>query len=138
MGSGGDKFVGRVGDEKIATVLADLLKVVKVAMPADLFAVDPRVIKARQLLAELRQVSEHRPPAVIRSSSDALLDLAFSETPLDLLKAQPDAQWDITLGIDRFIVSGFAPADRREAVEQIIREWLTANGYLELGPEDPN
>jgi len=134
----GDKSVVSTSDEEMATVLAALIAVVKVAMPADLFLVDPRVIKARQLLATLREVSAHRPPAVIGSSADNLLDLALSDTPLDMLTAEPEAAWDITLGIDRFMVSGFAPADRREAVEQVIREWLTANGYLELGPEDAN
>jgi len=134
-GNDGDKLVQRTTDDEIATVLNDLLKVVKVAMPADLFSVDPRVLKARQLLAMLRQVSDHRPPGLIGSSTDSLL-VAFADTPLDLLSAQPEARWDITPGIDRFMASGLAPSDRREAVEQIIREWLTANGYLELAPEE--
>lgn len=125
-------------DEEMAIVLADLLKVVKVAMPPDLFSIDPRVLNARQLLASLRQVSGSRPPAVVGSGTNTLVDLAFSETPLDALVAGPEAVWDITVGIDRFMVSGLAPADRRDAVEQIVREWLTANGYLELPPEEPN
>ena len=137
-GEDGDKYVARVGDKELGAVLADLLKVVKVAMPADLFVVDPRVRKARQLLAELTQVSENRPPAVISSSDADLVDLALSDTSLDLLTAEPEATWDITLGIDRFMVSGYAPANRQAAVEQIIREWLTANGYMELQPEEPN
>ena len=41
-------------DAYTATVLEDLLRVVKVAMPEDLFAIDPRVIKAQALLARLR------------------------------------------------------------------------------------
>lgn len=137
-GDDGDKLVGRMTDEEMAAVLADLLKVVKVAMPADLFLVDPRVLRARELLAILRQVSKDRPPDVVASTSNNLLDLAFTDTSLELLTAEPEARWDITLGIDQFMVSGLAPPDRQEAVEQIIREWLTANGFLDLPPEDPN
>ena len=103
-------------------------------MPPDLFTVDPRILRARQLLAILTQVSESRPPSVIKSTADELLELEFSETPLDLLVTEPGAKWDITLGIDRLMASGVAPAERTVAVEQIIREWLTANGYLELEP----
>ena len=128
-----------VSDGEMAKTLSDLLAVVKVAMPPELFAADPRVLKARQLLATLTQISQHRPPSIARvATTEEVLDLAFSDTPLDALKAEPDAKWDITRGIDQFMVSGFAPLDRREAVEQIIREWLTANGYMELQPEDPN
>ncbi len=130
--------MNKTTNEEMAIVLADLLKVVKVAMPPDLFLIDPRVLNARRLLASLRQVSESRPPAMVGSGADTLLDLAFSDTPLDVLVTEPEAVWDITLGIDRFMVSGVAPAERREAVEQIIREWLTANGYLELPPEEQN
>lgn len=137
-GDTGSGDLAKVSDEEVARTLSDLLRVVKVAMPPELFRVDPRVIKARQLLAGLREVSGSRPPSVLKSTADDLLDLAFSDTPIDLLTSEPDAKWDITLGLDRFMVSGFAPTDRREAVEQILREWLTANGYLELGPEDPN
>jgi len=126
-------------EKEIAQTLSDLLKVVKVAMPPDLFAVDPRVHRARQLLAELTQLSQGRPPSIVRwASDDKVLELAFSDTPLDMLRSEPEPQWDITLGIDRFMVSAEAPRDRRQAVEQIIREWLTANGYLELAPDDPN
>ena len=132
-------MVEKVSDEEVAQTLSDLLKVVKVAMPPDLFAIDPRVLKARQLLAQLRQVSQDRPPSIVRKAPvDQVLDLAFSDTPLEMLREEPDPRWDITLGLDRFMVSGFAPTDRREAVELIIREWLTANGYLELAPEEPN
>lgn len=138
-GNDGDKLVGKIADAEMATALSDLLQVVKVAMPPDLFSIDPRVLKARRLLAELRQVSDSRPPSVVRAASTSdVVDLAFADTPLDLLTAEPEAQWDITLGLDRFMVSGFAPADRRLAVEQIVREWLTSNGYLELPPDDPH
>lgn len=124
----------------MAGTLADLLAVVKVAMPPELFAIDPRVHKARQLLADLQHVSsEGRPPSILRTAStDEVLSLAFSEVPLDLLTRRPEPQWDITLGLDRFMMSGFAPANRREALELIVREWLTANGYLELQPDDPH
>lgn len=134
----GDKSVGSDRNGDFARVLGDLLKVVKVAMPPELFAVDPRIIRARKLLAELSEISSGRPPSTIRSSAGELVELAFSDVPLDLLTAEPEPQWDITLGIDRFMASGLAPVDRREAVEQIIREWLSANGYLQLPPEETN
>ena len=134
----GDKLVASDRDGDFGRVLGDLLKVVKVAMPPELFSVDPRIVRARKLLAELSEISRSRPPSTIKSSAGELLDLAFSDVPLDLLTAEPKPQWDITLGLDRFMASGSAPVDRREAVELIVREWLIANGYLELPPEEPH
>lgn len=134
----GDKLVEDNRDSEVARVLGDLLKVVKVAMPPEFFAVDPRVIRARELLARLSQVSESRPPSVIRSSADALVELAFSDTPLEMLQGEPEPTWDVTLGIDRFMASREAPGKRSDAVVLMLREWLTANGYLELPPEEPN
>jgi hypothetical protein len=44
--------------------------------------------------------------------------------------------WDVTEGLDAFMGSAEAPSTRTEAVVLILREWLTANGYLELPATD--
>lgn len=36
-------------------MICDLLTIAKVAMPADLFAIDPRILNAQDLLAELER-----------------------------------------------------------------------------------
>jgi hypothetical protein len=40
--------------EEVAKVIEDLLQVALVAMPAELFAIDPRIIKAQALAAKLK------------------------------------------------------------------------------------
>lgn len=39
---------------EIADILEDLLTIARVAMPPDLFEIDPRVIKAQALVARLK------------------------------------------------------------------------------------
>lgn len=40
--------------EEIAEIIEDLLTIAKVAMPPELFEIDPRVVKAQALAARLR------------------------------------------------------------------------------------
>ena len=40
--------------EEIAKSIEELLRIAKVAMPTDLFEIDPRIIKAQALLAQLK------------------------------------------------------------------------------------
>jgi hypothetical protein len=123
----------RVSEERdgdVIEVIQSLLAFAKVAMPAEVFAVDSRILRARQTLAHLTQLSGSRPPSIIRSSSDALLELAFSDVPLDLMVAKVSDDWPLELAIDRFMTSRDAPPSRSEAVSAIVRNWLKSNGYL--------
>jgi hypothetical protein len=53
----------------------------------------------------------------------------------------PDLDEDLINGLDRFIADREeAPAghlSRNDAVNAILREWLTAQGYVERQPDDP-
>lgn len=104
-------------------------------MPSDLYAIDPRVLKARDLLSEL--ASKSRLPSVGREPAVPHLGSADPSDPwarhiLALLDAEPEPQWDIAEAIDLFMLEPEAPTTREAAVLLILREWLTANGYLEL------
>jgi hypothetical protein len=53
--------------ERAMVALRDLMTIAQVAMPPDLFAIDPRIIKAKRLLeelelAELEKTSDRRSP----------------------------------------------------------------------------
>lgn len=96
-----------MSDHEVVRSLTELLILAKVAMPNDLFAVDPRIVRARQLVAKLAQAS----PA---------------------LNAPP---WDITAGLDAFMASGLAPESRTDATILILRDWLVGHGYIEPAPE---
>lgn len=124
-------------DATVRRVLIDLLTIAKVAMPAGLYAIDPRVLKARDLLTELATSS--RPPSIGREPPVPHLGNVDPDDPwarhvLALLDAEPEPQWDIAEAIQQFMLEPEAPATRSAAVALILREWLTANGYLELLP----
>ena len=113
--------------------LIELLAIAKVAMPDFLYDIDPRVQNALRLLAALNTASPSRPPSVARKRPEEMVDLTPAPHP-----GQPSAPppWDITRGLDAFMASPEAPDTRTDAVVLILREWLTANGYLELPPAD--
>ena len=109
--------------------LIELLAIAKVAMPDFLYDIDPRVQNALRLLAVLEHASPSRPPSVARERPEEMVDLIPAPHP-----GRPTAPtpWDITEGLDAFMESPEAPGTRTDAVVLILREWLTANGYLEL------
>lgn len=124
-------------DAMVRKVLIDLLTIAKVAMPSDLYAIDPRVLKARDLLSALAPQS--RPPSVGREPDVPHLGSADPDDPwarhvLALLDAEPEPQWDIAEAMTLFMLEPEAPTTREAVVSLILREWLTANGYLELLP----
>jgi hypothetical protein len=120
------------GSEVIGSLI-ELLAIAEVAMPDFLYDIDPRVQRALRLLAVLERASPSRPPSVARERPVEMVDLTPAPHP-----GQPTAPtpWDITEGLDAFMESPEAPATRTEAVVLILREWLTANGYLELPPAE--
>lgn len=122
----------RVPDDQVMRSLLELLAIAKVAMPDFLYDMDPRVQRALQLLARLSDRSD-RPPSIRLATREEMLDLApvpTLETVERIRGAEPP--WDITAGLDAFMASPEAPATRSEAVVMILREWLTAAGYLDL------
>lgn len=106
-------------------------------MPPDLYAIDPRVLKARDLLSEL--TPQGRPPPIGREAAVPHLGTADPDDPwaqhvLALLDAEPEPQWDIAEGLALFMLEPEAPSTTEAVVLLILREWLTANGYLGLLP----
>ena len=106
-------------------------------MPGDHYAIDPRVLKARDLLSKLAPQS--RPPSIGREPAVPHLGRADPDDPwarhvLSLLDAEPEPEWDVAEAIDLFMLEPEAPATREAVVALILRESLTANGYLGLLP----
>lgn len=93
----------------VAQALEGLLMIAKVAMPAYLYDQDIRVVSATKMLDQIKCST-----------------------------MVPTPTWEVTRGIDRFMASTGAPRTRSEAVILMVRGWLTANGYLELPPEEQN
>lgn len=129
--------MGTEQDEAAAQSLAELLAIARVSMPDFLYKIDPRVHRARQLLARLAQVSGHRPPSIIPTSEELMVDLAPPPTFAEV-EHMPSVEppWDITAGLDAFMASDLAPESRMEAMVLILREWLTTHGYIALPPAD--
>lgn len=124
-------------DQTVRRLIIDLLAIAKVAMPSELYAIDTRVIRARELLSELAPPS--RPPSIGREPAVPHLGTADPNDPwarhvLALLEAEPEPQWDIAEAMALFMLEPDAPTTRPAAVALILREWLTASGYLELHP----
>lgn len=109
------------------------MAIAKVAMPDFLYDIDPRIQGALRLLSVLEHPSHSRPPSVTRVPPIEMVDLTPAPYP-----GQPSAPppWNITNGLDAFMQSPEAPDTRTEAVVLILREWLTANGYLQLPPTE--
>lgn len=123
--------------DEIASIVEDLLRIAKVAMPPDLFLEDPRVKKARALLVSLgRPSSPARPPNV---GTDARLEEPIGQIPdaRPVNAAQMVLEWDLVDAVLEAREHGL-PAEDNAALNFIVREWLTANGYLEASPEDPH
>lgn len=129
--------MGTEQDHAAAQSLAELLAVAKLWMPDLLFEIEPRVHRARQLVAALGQVSGNRAPSIVTEPADLIVDLAPPPTTEDVERMRgPEPPWDITAGLDAFMGSDLAPGSRTEAVVLILREWLTGNGFIDLPPEE--
>lgn len=104
----------------IVSALRDLLRIAKVAMPDNLYAIDPRIQKATELLANLERVEA--------------LD---QSTPLQMaaLDSLPSGDWDVSAALDNFMLETDAPATRPQAINLILRDWLVGHGYLEPTPD---
>lgn len=121
-----------------AHILRDLLRIAKLAMPPKLFAEDPRVIRAMALLKLLETGhSPSRPPnasgpspgfdiaalATRRAVDQSAAGVSFVlDLPWELVNALSLAQMDKV------------PLEPSDAINVLVREWLTANGYLPLAP----
>jgi hypothetical protein len=120
--------------DEVIRILTDLLAIAKVAMPDFLYAQDPRVHRARQMIESMSGVSVGRPPNVIPFPGE-MIDLTAPRT-LAEVEHMPGAEppWDITLGLDVFMESDLAPPTRSEAVVMILRDWLIGHGCLAAPP----
>lgn len=118
-------------DQDVIRALIELLAIAKVAMPDFLYDIDPRVQAALRLLSDFEQISISRPPNLRRERLMEMVDLTPPPHPGP---AAPPPPWDISEGLDAFMASAEAPLSRSEAVVLILREWLTANGYLQTPP----
>ena len=61
--------------DEVVRSLTELLALAKVAMPAYLFAIDPRVQRACQVIATRLQVSGNRTPSILATRLAEMLDL---------------------------------------------------------------
>lgn len=115
----------------------ELLALAKVAMPDYLFAIDPRVHRARQLIATRSQVSGSRPPSILATPPMEMVDQSPPTRIEDVDRMHgAEPPWDIAAGLDAFMGSDLAPETRTEAVELILRDWLIGHGYSDPSPEE--
>ena len=125
--------------DEVAQSLTELLALAKVAMPDFLFEIDPRVHRARQLIATRTQVASGRPPPILATPPMEMVDLVPPPTMADVERMQgSEPPWDITAGLDAFMASDLAPETHTEAVVLILRDWLIGHGYIDQPPEQDN
>lgn len=122
--------------DDVVRSLTELLAIAKVAMPDFLFAIDPRVHRARQLVASRAQVPGGRPPSVLAMPRMEMVDLSPPPAMADVDRmSAAEPPWDITAGLDAFIASDLAPPTRTEAVILILRDWLIGHRFIEPVPD---
>ena len=122
----------------LAVVIRDLLAIAKVAMPDYLFEIDPRVRAGQNLLNDLNG-TQHRPPSVLKPSSEPAMPYVGEADPDDpltariraALDAQPAPDMEVAAALDAFLAGPDAPATRPAAIEHILRDWLIGHGYIQ-------
>lgn len=121
--------------EDIAKIVEDLITIAKVAMPPNLFLEDPRIKKGKALLVSLgRPSSPARPPNIGTDAElEALVGPILDLRPVDATQMVLD--WDLVDAVLEARGHGLPPDDNG-TLNFIVREWLTANGYLDPGPEE--
>ena len=132
-----------LNDAELARVLRDLLVIAKVAMPPKLFGEDVRVTRAVSLIKTLETggTSARPPNAVGRPPKLDVSVLASKRAVAENgrgISFVTELPWDLVEGL--VAAAEDLPLDPEEATAFIVREWLTANGYLPLVParEDTN
>lgn len=126
----------------IAKIVRDLLVIAKVAMPAHVYEQDRRVQSGQTLLDALN-ASQHRPPSVSKEPFAPFIGEADPLDPwaqhiLNGLNAFPLRDIEVSKGIDAFLAEEASPTTQPEAIEHILRDWLTGHGYIEhRASEDP-
>ena len=130
-------MTANAANDEVVRCLIELLALARVAMPDYLFAIDPRVHRARQLVATRTDISANRPPSTVSRGPLEMVDLAPRPT-MATIDGVPGAEppWDITAGLDAFMASDLATASRSEAVTLILRDWLIGHGFIEQAPDD--
>lgn len=120
--------------EYLATMIQDLLAIAKVAMPSELFAIDPRVKKAQAYLVALGSPSSStRPPNTGDDQLKKLLGDIVDLRPVEASKMV--LEWDLVDAILAARDRGLN-LDDNKALNFIVRDWLIANGYMPRPPEE--
>ncbi len=118
---------------ELAKVIRDLLRIAKVAMPAKVFGEDPRVTYATALLSRLEYpASSARPPNVTsqppRIDVAALAQRRAVEESASGISFVAELPWDL---VGAMTAVEKLPADPSDAVNFIVRDWLTSIGKLD-------
>lgn len=120
----------------LAKLIRDLLEIAKVAMPPKLFSEDPRVKRAKAYLVALGQEpDDHRVPNTGPDPLEKLIGEIVDLRPVNASRMVLD--WDLADGVLAAQVHGLS-TDNSEALNFIVREWLTTNGYLTVQPDHDN
>ncbi|MGN6057443.1 MAG: hypothetical protein ACTHOI_02520 [Sphingomicrobium sp.] len=119
--------------EHLASMIRDLLTIARVAMPPDLFAIDPRVKRGQSYLVALGPFQSARPPNTDDDQLKALLGDILDLRPVDASKMVLD--WDLVDAVLAARDHGLS-LDDNEALNFIVRDWLVEHGYLDVPPED--
>ena len=121
---------------ELASIIRDLVRIAKVAMPPDLFMRDPRVMKANAYLVALGDPSHGRPPNTGLDALATLLPELVDLRPIDGSKMILD--WDLVDPLIAAREQGMISVDDGEALNAIVRDWLIAHGYLPAPPDQDN
>jgi hypothetical protein len=122
--------------EGLARLIDDLLEIAKVAMPPKLFAEDPRVKRAKGYLVALGKKPEQT--RVPNTGPDPLEELIGDVVDLRAVDGtEMVLDWDLVDGVLAAQVHGLS-TNNGEALNFIVRDWLTANGYLKARPDQDN
>ena len=125
-----------IDQSEISKIITDLLRIAKVAMPPKLYAEDPRIVLAGALLAEIYAAAPSaRVPSVPRAAGfrTSTLDVRPVEQSASGLSLIVDLPWDLAEATAK-AQGDRLPLPWSDAMNLIVREWLTTNGYLDLLP----
>lgn len=118
----------------LAKLIEELLIIVKIAMPPDLFLIDPQVKRAQAYLIALGRPSPSRPP----NAGGALRELLGEVEDLRTVDARGMVlDWDLVDAVLTAREQGL-PQEDSAALNFIVRDWLTAHGYLPHHDADPH
>jgi hypothetical protein len=123
-----------IDQSELSKIIADLLRIAKVAMPPKLYAEDPRVVLASALLGEINATAPTaRAPTVPRPAGfrTSTLDVRPVEQSASGLSCVIDLPGDLAEAVAKAQGDGL-PLPWSDAMNVMARDWLTTNRYLQL------